>query len=88
MPQHKTCPFCGGGAEIHRECSRDGRRWEWRVVCPDCGGSADWSRSEDEAWVHWDTRHYDICPECGRVKMGLLCCRQYFDFITGELMHG
>jgi hypothetical protein len=52
-------------------------------------------RKEKRAYPKWDYRivdadgkPVDICETCEEPKLGLLCRRSFFDFITGELCHG
>lgn len=86
--QLKPCPFCGGVAEMHsaRSWGREGRIWT--VSCRDCSAQfEDWCGFEEKAAEKWNTRHYDRCAICGRIKEGLLCRNQVYNFPERDLIH-
>lgn len=48
----KTCPFCGGKAEMLNYSEN-----EWLVRCTDCDGMVErWRETEEEAIEQWNRR--------------------------------
>ena len=60
----------------------------WTASCADCQAQfPDWCGSEVKAAGQWNARHYDYCGICGRLKEGLLCHKEIFDFPYRDFIH-
>lgn len=56
MEQLKSCPFCGGKAEMLIS-EYEGSRKEYLVACTECYGMVErWRETEEEAAEQWNRR--------------------------------
>lgn len=68
----KTCPFCGGKAEVYESLDEG----FYRVVCSKCYTLSDYYSDKDKAIKAWNTRNYPEKQDSSNIAISEQSCKE------------